>query len=124
MFASVGGRTMYQWRAVNAEGEVLDLLVQQRLDKGGALKLMRHLLRKQGFGPTVIVTDNVQSYDAARREISMTGRHVTGDRLNNRAENSRQPTRRPGRPFQDFRMDLFIGGGSINVTYGNVLYSW
>lgn len=62
MFVSIGGRTMYLWRAVDAEGEVLDILVQQRRDKRAAVKLMRSLLRKQGFAPSTIVTDKLRSY--------------------------------------------------------------
>jgi transposase-like protein len=93
MFVSIGGRMMYLWRAVDAEGEVLEILVQHRRDKRAALKLMRSLLRKQGFAPTAIVTDKLRSYGAALREIGMTDRHVTGGHLNNRAENSHQPTR-------------------------------
>lgn len=95
---------MYLWRAVDAEGEVLDILVQKRRDKRAALKLMRRLLRKQGFAPSAIVTDKLRSYGAALREISMTDRHVTGGRLNNRAENSHQPTRRRERSWIGFKI--------------------
>ena len=56
---------MYLWRAVDAEGEVLETLVQHRRDKRAALKLMRSLLRKQRFAPTAIVTDKLRSYGAA-----------------------------------------------------------
>lgn len=103
MFVSIGGRTMYLWRAVDAEGEVLDVLVQPRRDKRAALKLMRSLLRKQGFAPTSIVTDKLRSYGAALREIGMADRHATGGRLNNRAENSHQPTRRRERSWIGFK---------------------
>jgi transposase-like protein len=103
MFVSIGGRMMYLWRAVDAEGEVLEILVQHRRDKRAALKLMRSLLRKQGFAPTAIVTDKLRSYGAALREIGMTDRHVTGGRLNNRAENSHRPTRRRERSWVGFK---------------------
>ncbi|EDP61774.1 putative IS6 family transposase [alpha proteobacterium BAL199] len=99
VFVSIGGRMMYLWRAVDAEGEVLDVLVQPRPDKRAALTLMRRLLRKQGFAPDAIVTDKLRSYSAALREIGMADRHVTGGRLNNRAENSHQPTRRQERSW-------------------------
>lgn len=103
MFVSIGGRMMYLWRAVDAEGEVLEILVQHRRDKRAALKLMRSLLRKQRFAPTAIVTDKLRSYGAALREIGMTDRHVSGGRLNNRAENSHQPTRRRERLWIGFK---------------------
>lgn len=77
-----------------SEGEVLDVLVQPRRDKRAALKLMRRLLRKQGFAPEAVVTDKLRSYGAALRELGMADRHVTGGRANNRAEDSHQPLRR------------------------------
>ena len=103
LFISIGGRMMYLWRAIDAEGEVLEVLVQHRRDKRAALKLIRSLLRKQGFAPTAIVTDKLRSYDAALRETGMADRHVTGGRLNNRAENSHQPTRRRERSWIGFK---------------------
>jgi len=69
MVASIAGRQMYMWRAVDSEGEVLEILVQSRRDKAAALRLLRKLLRRQGFVPTVIVTDKLRSYGAALREI-------------------------------------------------------
>jgi transposase-like protein len=103
MFVSIGGRKMYLRLAVDTEGEVLEMLVQKRRDRRAAPKLMRRLLRKQGFAPTAIVTDKLRSYGAALREIGMSDRHVTGDRLNNRAENSHQPTRRRERSWIGFK---------------------
>jgi transposase-like protein len=76
--------------AVDDEGEVLDLLVQRRRDKAAAVKLMRKLLKKQGFAPAVLVTDKLRSYGAARSEIGLSARHEQGLRKNNRAENSHQ----------------------------------
>src|SRR3954447_24136033 len=67
MVVSIGGERQWLWRAVDNEGEVLDLLAQLRRDKNAALRLMRKLLRTQGFAPTVGVTDKLQSYGAARR---------------------------------------------------------
>jgi putative transposase len=94
MVASIAGRQMYMWRAVDSEGEVLEILVQSRRDKAAALRLLRKLLRRQGFVPTVIVTDKLRSYGAALREIGFSGLHEQGLRANNRAENSHQPLRR------------------------------
>jgi transposase-like protein len=103
VFVSIGGRRMYLWRAVDAEGEVLNILVQSRRDKKAALKLMRKLLKKQGFVPDAIVTDKLRSYRAALRDLGLSGRHVTGGRSNNRAENSHQPVRRRERASIGFK---------------------
>ena len=62
----IAGRQFWLWRAVDHEGEVLDLLVQRRRDKTSAVKLMRKLLKKQGFAPDVLVTDKLRSYGAAK----------------------------------------------------------
>ena len=94
MFVQIRGRQMYLWRAVDAEGEVLDFLIQSRRNKAAALKLMRKLLKKHGVSPTAVVTDKLPSYGAALRELGLSRRHVTGGRKNNRAENSHQPVRR------------------------------
>src|SRR5947207_400325 len=75
MFVSIGGKWMYLWRAVDAEGEVLDCLVQSRRDKRAAKKLMRKLLKKQGFAPSHLVTDHLKSYPAAFQEMRLTAVH-------------------------------------------------
>ena len=62
----IAGRRFWLWRAVDDEGEVLDLLVQRRRDKTAAVKLMRKLLKKHGFAPDVLVTDKLRSYAAAK----------------------------------------------------------
>jgi putative transposase len=103
MVVSIGGRRMYLWRAVDSEGEVLDLLVQRRRDQRAALKLMRKLLKKQGYAPGVIVTDKLRSYGAAKRTLGLSATHVQGLRANNRAENSHQPVRRRERKMQGFK---------------------
>ena len=94
---------MYMWRAVDCEGEGLEILVQPQRDKVAALRLLRKLLRHQGFVPTVIVTDKLRSYGAALREIGFSGSHEQGLRANNRAENSHQPVRRRERKMQGFK---------------------
>src|ERR1700726_278331 len=100
MAVTIAGRQFWLWRAVDDEGEVLDLLVQRRRDKAAAVKLMRKLLKKQGFAPAVLVTDKVRSYGAAKAEIGLSARYEQGLRANNRAENSHQPTRRRERKRQ------------------------
>jgi IS1 family transposase len=76
------------WRAVDNEGEVLDFLVQSRRNARAAKKLMKKLLKKQGFAPSRIVTDKLRSYPAAFRSIGLVAEHDRGLRANNRAENS------------------------------------
>src|SRR4051795_2773714 len=66
-----GGKAMYLWRAVDAEGEVLDVLVQPKRDKRAAQKLMRKLLKKQGMAPDAWVTDKCPAYGAALRELKL-----------------------------------------------------
>ena len=91
------------WRAVDNEGEVLDFLVQRRRDAKAARKLMKKLLKKQGFAPTRIVTDKLRSYPSAFRAIGLAAEHDHGLRANNRAENSHQPVRRRERKQQRFK---------------------
>jgi transposase-like protein len=83
MVVSIGGRPMYMWRAVDGEGEVLDVLIQRSRDKAAALKLLKKLLKKQGFAPAAIVTDKLRSYRAPLRTIGFSGRHEQGLRANN-----------------------------------------
>jgi putative transposase len=75
MFVSINGRRMYLWRAVDSEGEVLDVLVQSRRNKRAALKLMRKLLKKQGLVPDAFVTDKLPSYGAALKEMGLSKHH-------------------------------------------------
>jgi transposase-like protein len=78
MVVRIAGRRMYLWRAVDQEGEILDLLIQPRRDKRAAVRLMRKLLKKQGFAPKRAVTDKLPSYAAAFRELRLTCRHEQG----------------------------------------------
>jgi transposase-like protein len=87
----------------DAEGEVLDVLVQTKRNKHAALKVMRKLLRKYGIMPDKIVTDDLQSYGVAARELGISNRHERGRWRNNQAENSHQPTRRRERKMQGFK---------------------
>jgi transposase-like protein len=103
MVARIAGKRMYLWRAVDHEGEVLDMLVQRRRDKRAALRLMRKLLKKQGFTPKLLTTDKLGSYGAAFRHLRLTCRHEQGLRKNNRAENSHQAVRRRERKMQRFK---------------------
>ena len=103
VYLKIDGRLVYLWRAVDSEGEVLDVLVQTKRNKAAALKLMRKLLKKYGFLPENLVTDDLRSYHAAARDLGIEHRHRTGRWRNNRAENSHQPTRRRERKMQGFK---------------------
>ena len=103
MAVQIGGRQFWLWRAVDDEGEVLDLLVQRRRDAKAAAKLMRKLLKKQGFAPKTLVTDRLRSYGAAKAQLGLSARHEQGLRKNNRAENSHLPVRRRERKMQRFK---------------------
>ena len=103
MVVRIARKRMYLWRAVDHEGEVLDMLVQRRRDSRAALRLIRKLLRKQGFVPKLLVTDKRRSYGAAFRQLQLTCPHEQGLRQNNRAENSHQPVRRRERKMQGFK---------------------
>jgi transposase-like protein len=103
MVVSIHGRRIYLWRAVDNEGEILDLLVQPRRDRAAAVRLMRKSLKRQRYAPTVLVTDKLPSYGCARRELGLSARHEQGLRKNNRAENSHQVVRRRERKMQRFK---------------------
>jgi putative transposase len=103
MVVSIQGKRMYLWRAVDSDGEILDVLIQSRRDKSAALKLMRKLLKKQRYTPRVLVTDKLRSYACARRELCLTAHHEQGLRRNNRAENSHLVVRRRERKMQRFK---------------------
>jgi putative transposase len=103
MVIRIAGKRMYLWRAVDHEGEVLDMLVQRRRDKQAAIRLMRKLLKKQGFTPKLLTTDKLGSYGSALRHLHLTCRHEQGLRKNNRAENSHQVVRRRERKMQRFK---------------------
>ncbi len=82
---------------------MLDILVQSRRDKKAALKLIRKLLKKQGYVPDTIVTDKLPSYGAALKDLGLSRRHDFGGRKNNRAENSHLPVRQRERRMQRFK---------------------
>src|ERR1700750_698720 len=103
MVVRIAGKRMYLWRAVDHEGEILDMLVQRRRDTQAALRLMRKLLKKQGFAPKLLVTDKLGSYGSAFRQLRLICPHDRGRRKNNRAENSHQVVRRRERKMQRFK---------------------
>jgi putative transposase len=104
MVCTIGGERMFLWRAVDDEGEVMDMIVQKRRDTGAALRLLRRLLRNQHVEPESIVTDGLKSYASALREVGLDHRHRQGHlRENNRAENSHLPIRRRERKMLNFK---------------------
>src|ERR1700712_285081 len=104
VFVRIGGQQVYLWRAVDAEGEVLDGLVQPKRDRRAAQKLMRKLLKKQGMAPDAWVTDKCPVYGAALREMKLSRMdHLQQKRANNRAESSHVPVRRRERKQQGFK---------------------
>jgi transposase-like protein len=104
MAVRIGGKLMYLWRAVDAEGEVLDVLVQAKRDTKAARKLMRKLLKAYGMVPDEWVTDKNPAYGAALRALKLTrAAHTRRKRANNRAESSHVPVRRRERKRQGFK---------------------
>ncbi len=99
----IAGKKHWLWRAVDQDGMVLDILVQSRRDKAAAERLLRKLLKKQMRPPRVMITDKLPSYGAAKKEITPGVEHRQHKGLNNRAENSHQPTRRRERQMKRFK---------------------
>jgi putative transposase len=100
---TINGERHYLWRAVDQDGNVLDILVQRRRDTKAAKKFFRKLLKGLTYVPRVIITDKLKSYGAAKREILPGVEHRQHRYLNNRAENSHQPTRQRERRMQGFK---------------------
>src|ERR687890_2212806 len=99
----IAGVQHWLWRAVDQTGMVLDVLVQGRRDKRAAKRLLRKLLKCQCRAPRVMITDKLPSYGGARREVMPGVEHRRHKGLNNRAENSHQPTRRRERQMKRFK---------------------
>jgi putative transposase len=106
VFLKVNGRLHYLWRAVDQDGDVLDILVQSRRDKKAAKKFFRKLLKGLRYVPRVIVTDKLRSYSAARAEVMPSVEHVQQKYQNNRAENSHQPTRLREKVMRGFKSSV------------------
>ena len=103
VFLKINGITHYLWRAVDQNGVVLDILVQPKRDRFAAIRFFRKLLRATGREPRVIITDKLRSYGAAKRVIMPDVAHRQHRYLNNRAENSHQPTRERERRMRRFK---------------------
>jgi putative transposase len=103
VFVRICGKLHYLWRAVDQDGNVLDILVQSRRSTKAAKRFFRKLLKGLRYVPRVIVTDKLRSYAAAKREVLPGVEHRQSRYLNNRAEASHQPTRRRERQMQRFK---------------------
>src|SRR5215471_5365611 len=103
VFLKINGRLHYLWRAVDQDGDVLDILVQSRRDKKAAKKFFRKLLKESRYVPRVIITDKLKSYSAATAEVMPGVEHLQQKYQNNRAENSHQPTRLRERVMRRFK---------------------
>ena len=103
VFIGINGVQHYLWRAVDQDGNVLDILVQSRRNKAAAKKFFRRLLKGLHYVPRVLITDKLASYGAAKREVLPSVEHRQHRRLNNRAENSHQPTRERERRMRRFK---------------------
>jgi putative transposase len=103
VFLTINGARHYLWRAVDQDGNVLDILVQRRRDKNAAKKFFRKLLKGLTYVPRVIITDKLKSYGAAKQDILAGVEHRQHRYLNNRAENSHQPIRPRERWMQGFK---------------------
>ena len=102
VFVKINGEMHYLWRAVDHEGEVLEVFATRRRDRKAALAFLKRAMKRYGR-PQAIVTDRLRSYGAAMKEIGIEDRQVCGRWLNNRAENSYQPFRRREGAMARFR---------------------
>ena len=102
VFVRINGRPRYLWRAVDQHGNVLDILVQSRRNAAAARRFFRKLLKGLRYVPRVLVTDKLASYRVAHRELMPSVEHRRSRYLNNRAENSHQPTRQRERAMKRF----------------------
>jgi putative transposase len=103
VFVKINGVRQYLWRAVDQDGNVLDILVQSKRDAKAAKRFLAKLMKKQRRVPRVMITDKLRSYGAAHRELMSSVEHRSHKGLNNRAENSHQPTRQRERAMKGFR---------------------
>ncbi len=103
VFVRINGVRQYLWRAVDQDGNVLDIPVPRRRDTRAAVKFLRTLLTGLAFVPRVLITDKLPSYGAAKRDVLPSVEHRQHKRLNNRAENAHQPTRERERRMRRFK---------------------
>ena len=103
VFVKIRGKQHYLWRAVDQDGEVVDVFLQARRDGRAARRFFKRLLKKHRSEPRKIVTDQLGSYGVAHRELIRDAIHDTSRYANNRAELSHQPTRVRERGMRRFK---------------------
>ena len=103
VFVKINGKLNYLWRAVDQDGEVVDVFLQARRDGAAAIRFFKRLLRSHGGEPRKIVTDKLRSYGVAHREVIPEAIHVTDQYANNQAEQSHEPTRVRERGMRRFK---------------------
>jgi putative transposase len=103
VFVKINGRRHYLWRAVDQDGEVVDVFLQAKRDGAAAKRFFRRLLRSHGGEPRKIVTDKLRSYGVAHRELILDAIHDNSQYVNNRAEQSHEPTRVRERVMRKFK---------------------
>jgi putative transposase len=103
VFVKINGKQHYLWRAVDQDGEVIDVYLQKRRDGATAKRFFKRLLRSHGGEPRKIVTDKLRSYPVAHREVTPQAIHVTDQYANNRAEQSHEATRVRERGMRKFK---------------------
>lgn len=103
VFVRIDGKLRYLYRAVDQEGQVLDILVQKRRNTCAATRFFRRLLKQQGQAPRRLITDKLRSYRPAHREVMPDTLHDTSQYANNRAELSHEPTRQRERRMRRFK---------------------
>ena len=103
LFLKIQGRQQHLWRAVDEDGDVIDILVQSRRDRRAAARFFRKFLTGQGREPRRLVTDKLRSYSAAHQTVMPAVVHITDQYANNRAEVSHQPTRQRERQMRRFK---------------------
>jgi putative transposase len=124
VFVKIAGQRHYLWRAVDQDGEVVDVYLQARRDAEAAKRFFRRLLRSHGKSPRKIVTDQLGSYRVARRELMPETIHSTDRYANNRAELSHQPTRARERGMRRFispaQAQRFLGAHAVVYNLFNL----
>ena len=123
MYVKLNGETVYLWRAVDHEGEILESYVTRTRDKDAALAFMKKALKRHG-SPATIVTDGLRSYKAAMTDIGSIGKQAVGRWANNRVENSHLPIRRRERAMQRFRrMKTLQKFASVHANISNHFFA-
>jgi putative transposase len=114
VFVKINGKQQYLWRAVNQDGEVVDVCLQSRRNGASGKRFFKRILKRHGGEPRNIVTDKLRSYGVAHREVIPDTTHNTEQYANNRAEQSHEATR---------VRERFAGSEEVNgsIPFGSTL---